>query len=88
MKSPAVTDFGERPLMFDDLNTIAAIAVRDAIEAAIGQQEALIKMKMPDGLRPDVERYLNEQHSERVLALAQLRRLRKAAHGRVFDSIT
>ncbi len=72
--------------MIEKLNVLAAIALRDAIEAAISHNETAIKQKPLDGLRPDAEKYFASQHAERVEAIAQLKALRKIAHGRVFDA--
>lgn len=72
--------------MIDKLNTLAAIALRDAIEAAIAHNENMIKQKPLEGLRPDSEKYFAEQHAERVAAITQLKAMRKEAHRRVFES--
>jgi hypothetical protein len=72
--------------MFDNLNTLAAISLRDAIEAAIAHQENAIRQKPLEGLKPDVVAYFEDQHKERMDAIVQLKKLRSAAHDRVFQS--
>jgi len=74
--------------MFEELNTLAALSLRDAIEAAISHQENCVRQKPLEGLRPDSVAYFEAQHKERMAALMQLKKLRALCHQRVFTSQT
>lgn len=73
--------------MIEKLGTAAAMALRDATEAAIANMETKAKAPPLKDVSADAAAYFKQQYAEQIAALDELKSVRKALHGRVFDSM-
>lgn len=71
--------------MLHKLSQVAAIAVRDGVDAAIRNLEERIKIKL-DGVNEQAKDYFVAQQKHNRAALIQLHALRAELHKRAFDA--